>query len=132
MQENEFEDYLRRIEASDDEDEKQDLANEMIDMLSEQNTQITHASSVKEGTADYTIKMVESIARAKSQMNDAEAFVLFVKSEGSEDPETVTWKSHIAGASAEDYFSLVLCCKTMLELLAETLHLGEDDDDAIT
>lgn len=132
MDESTFEDYLRRIDAEDNEDAKEDLANEMMSLLSDENTQITSASSVKDGTVDYLVQMAESVARAKVQLDNSDAFVMFVKSEGTEDPDTITWKSFIAGASVEDYLSLVLCCKTMLELLADTLRLAEEDDDAIT
>lgn len=132
MDHDQFEDYLRRIDAEDDEDAKEDLANEMMSLLSDENTQITSTSSVRDGTVDHLVQMTETIARAGAEMANAEAFVLFAKSTSTEDEDQVTWKSFIAGASVEDYMSLVLCCKTMLELLADTLDLTEEDDDAIT
>lgn len=127
-----FEEYLERIKMAEGEEAKQELANELLQLLGDENTQVTSASSSKEGSVDFLMKMTETISRARAEMDDADAFVLFVKSTSTVDEEEVTWKSFIAGASVEDYFSLVLCCKTMLELLADTLSLNEEDDDAIT
>ena len=127
-----FEEYMRRIDEEEDEQRKEDLANEMLSQLAEENTIVMKsASSAKSGTTDFAIQMIETASRAKEAMDHCEAFVLFSKKVDDEE-DKVVWKTFLAGASADDYFSLTLCCKTMLEMLAETLRTTEDDDDAIT